>query len=829
MRLILITLFPLLCAAAASANAASAIPASAKPTYASPQDSQDAWALFRNRDYARALERFEKKEANLYPDWEVVHDAMGWCHFFLEDYTAAEAKFKKALQIDPNYKWSLQGLQALEDLHAAPLQAAQDALIAGRYSEARAAFQRIQEGLTVAPKDDVVAAMIGEAWCLYYLGRAKDAKTIFRQAQKKKRGDAECYFGIGYCDYALADYRNALASLELGLKAEPGNYLAQIMIGWSYYWRQKYDKAIEAFDDASNFADADWQAWSGRAWSYLRNNDKALARNDFETSVQKSPYAFDSELRKIAEADPNWRALIRMAGWSALRLQLNSWAQSEFEAAIALDPTDVDAKSGLAFAHFRQGAYDQAVAQIQKLNGKAAQAGPWQFPVVSADGSTSNVAMNLQSLLSWCQLRLGAYPQALAGFREVRRNHPTWVDPICGEGWTLYTQGDYAGAEAVFAAAEKTMPGYSDATSGTSAVQTWRYQEYNDAWSLLLAGSSQAARTAFEQVLNQDGYRFPKQRDDLLHASIAWTWMEEDKTQEASLGFAKALELAPASSLALRGLAKLKMNNRQWSQAVEAYQAALKNDEVASIAEVHAELGWCHFKMESMLAAKNAFTKAQELDQNCATALAGMATLQLKREEAVEARLTWERALSLDPDLAQRWQLHEQMEDHPELQKLHSALGWIWYYRSDYVQAEKEFMLARLRDPNERTVLRGLGMLMLNTDRVEEGVEALQEYLSQRPESESGWGVWSSTTSALAWALYQAGDFKNALEHFRAVAELHRGQKIRYADPYDGAGWCLLRLGKYSQAKKEFLNAIEITPRHESSLQGLEAVAEEIQ
>ncbi|NQU49689.1 MAG: tetratricopeptide repeat protein, partial [Planctomycetes bacterium] len=253
MRLILVTLFTLLIAVALglTAGAAGATPASDYPILASPQESQDAWALFRNRDYARALERFEKKEANLYPDWEVVHDAMGWCHFFLQDYPAAEAKFNKALQINPNYKWSLQGLQALEDLHAAPLQAAQDSLSAGRYSEARAAFQRIQEGLTIAPKEDIVAAMIGEAWCLYSLGRAKDAKTIFRNALRKKRGDAECYFGIGYCDYALADYRNALASLELGLKAEPGNYLAQITIGWSYYWRQKYDKAIEAFDDAS--------------------------------------------------------------------------------------------------------------------------------------------------------------------------------------------------------------------------------------------------------------------------------------------------------------------------------------------------------------------------------------------------------------------------------------------------------------------------------------------------------------------------------------------------------------------------------------------------
>ena len=797
--------------------------------YAVPQDGQDAWALFRNRDYARALERFEKKEANLYPDWEVVHDAMGWCHFFLEDYDAAEAKFNEALQLNSSYKWSLDGLQALADLKAAPLQQAQELLDAARYSEARAAFQRIQEGLTVAPDGDLVPAMIGEAWCLHGLGRYKDAKSMFRSALKKKRGSADCYFGIGYCDYALLDYRNAIASLELGLKAQPGNYTAQITIAWSYYWRKKYERANKAFAAAAEMADSDWQAAAGKGWCLYQLNQKPAALNAFEEAIGQSPYAFSADLRAIAETEAGWHGLITVTGWSALRQQLNSWAQAEFETAIAWNPANSSAQAGLAFAHFRQGAYDQALTQIRRVRSASEQVRGWSFPVQLADGSLIDVELSLLSLQSWCFLRQGNSADALIGFRSVRRDEPMWVDAICGEAWTLYSQGDYAGAEVVFAAALSLQPGYPDAVSGATAVQTWRFEEYSTAWSLYYAGSFEAARLAFEGVLQQDGHRYPKDRDDLLHASIGWTWLEQAQWTQAEQAFDRALQLAPASALALRGAAKLRLNQQKWEAAEAQYLKAMKSPEVAAVAEVHAELGWCLLQQNKLEKARHSFERAQEMDQNCATALAGKATLLLKREQLVEGRLAWERALSLEPTLADRWGLAAQMEEFDELHKLHSALGWAWFYRSAYTLAEEQFLLARQKDPNEFTVLRGLGMLMLETQRLKEGADYLRQYLERRPEHENPWGVWSTTTSALAWALYNDGEYKEALKEFRVLADLHKGQREHYADPYDGAGWCLFQQGKFSQARKEFLKAIEIAPRHESSLLGLEAVMEEDQ
>ena len=71
---------------------------------------ENGWTLFQQRDYAGALKRF-KKEVNQAREWAPIHDAMGWCHYFLGDYDSAEQKFVEALQYEADYKWSLQGLE----------------------------------------------------------------------------------------------------------------------------------------------------------------------------------------------------------------------------------------------------------------------------------------------------------------------------------------------------------------------------------------------------------------------------------------------------------------------------------------------------------------------------------------------------------------------------------------------------------------------------------------------------------------------------------------------------------------------------------------------
>jgi hypothetical protein len=78
----------------------------------------------------------------------------------------------------------------------------------------------------------------------------------------------------------------------------------------------------------------------------------------------------------------------------------------------------------------------------------------------------------------------------------------------------------------------------------------------------------------------------------------------------------------------------------------------------------------------------------------------------------------------------------------------------------------------------------------------------------------------------LGWAFYAAGAGNDALRVFKDLAALHSGERLLYADPFDGQGWSQLRLKHDSKARAAFLSAIEIDPRYENSLKGLEALKE---
>lgn len=796
--------------------------AAGAPGLSAQSDAKDAWGLFARRDYAAALERLEK-EARLYPDWEVVHDAIGWCHYFLGDYAKAEAEFREALARKSDYRWSLEGIEAVADARTAPLAAAQALLDAGRYLEARAEFQRIQEGGTAAGPEALPEALLGEGWCLYSLGRWSEAVAVFRKALKERRGWAQAYRGLGSCEFALADYHSALASFELSFQAEPDDLVARLTAGWCHYWNRDYRRGVTAFEIPQRLAPADYRGWYGRAWCRLRLGQDEAALADFERAVDLSPYAMTADLRATVEARPEWQGLYERTAWSALRARLDSWAAQEFETARRLAPDAPGPRAGQAFADFRLGSYDRAARAAAELEGKVA---PASFPVTLDDGTVAEVQMDMTALQGWCWYRLGLYDQALKAFRAVREAHADWVDPVCGEGWVLYSQGNYPAAEQAFGAAARQVPGYPDASSGLAAVAAWRYAEYYEAWSAFDAGRYDEATAAFRVLLTRIGRRFPVEGAPLLHASLGWSLRFAGHTGDARAAFEQALQLDAGCSLAQRGFAGLLMEAREWTAAATHLDAALRDPAWAGSAELLADLGWCRFDAGEALAARDAFERAVAADRHCAKAQAGLGACAMQDGDLIEARVCWERALGFDPTLAERGGLAKRMASETELQKLHATLGWAWLARAEPALAEQQFRWAVERDALEPSAPRGLGLALLRQGRLAEGRAQLETWLAGAPKKENPWGVWSSALSELAWTLYAAGDHKAALVLFRRLGALHAGEKRLYADPFDGAGWCLLGLGKARDARKEFLAAIEIEPRYEHSLQGLEAARE---
>lgn len=783
-------------------------------------DEKDGWELMRKRDYAAALKRFEQ-DANQYREWAELHDAMGWCHYFLEEYEEAKECFRRALVHKPEYKWSLEGLEAIEATRRAPLETADSLLAAGRYTEARAAYQRIHEGETAAEQDAKVPALAGEGWSLYYLGRYREATKCFRSAHKKDRKSADVLRGLAYCDYAQGEYKRALTSLRLALELDAGHTIARLTAGWSYYFTEDWNKALAEFEIAQDSAPRAWGAWSGIGWCRVRMGEQDAALEAFERGIEISPYVKSAELIPLIESNPTWRALHNATGWSALRQNLPSWALTEFQTAEALECDVLEALSGQAFALFRMERHAEAAKRAESALDGGASDSRRTFPVTLADGSSAEVAMNLSSLLAWIAHRQGRYDDALASFRAVRAVHPDWIDPVCGEGWVLYAQGNYPAAEQAFNTALELLPGYSDAISGAEAIHSWRHADYDRGWAALLAGDIQGARRHFTRIVEDSRNPYPRTRMDRIEASLGWIAFRAGDERRAAQHFEYALRMTPGLGLAEMGWGYLDFAAERWLAASRHIVAAAADPEYAGDAELRATLGRCLVELGKMNEAEATFAEAVELSPSYAAAHAGQAIFYLRNNEPVAARIALERAFALDPTISLDPDIAEELGRVKEFVRLHSPLGWAWFYREEYARAEASFRLAIVEDPLETTAPAGLGLCLLRQGELKEGREVLESFLRRAPKRENPWGIWSSSLSELSWALFHAGSYRDALAGFRRLEKLHQGEKVRYADPLDGQGWCLLRTDSKLAAKARFEEALAISPGYSSSLSGL--------
>ena len=70
------------------------------------------WDYFQQKRYAEALELLEK-DHRMWPKIHEIVDGIGWCHYFLGHIDEAERWFKKALELEEDYRFSKRGLEAV--------------------------------------------------------------------------------------------------------------------------------------------------------------------------------------------------------------------------------------------------------------------------------------------------------------------------------------------------------------------------------------------------------------------------------------------------------------------------------------------------------------------------------------------------------------------------------------------------------------------------------------------------------------------------------------------------------------------------------------------
>ncbi len=168
------------------------------------------WSEYFLGEYRAASITF-KTTLRRQPTWEGLHNGLGWSRIRLGRYHLAAEAFRAALDLNPNYTDAMIGLGTAQ-------------FEIGRYEAALPHFQtalRRLEPLAGPDPSEVPSVRAKLAWTLYYLGRYREALSVFEQGIRATPDWHGLHNGAGWCYLKLGQKAQARAAFQRALTLKP--------------------------------------------------------------------------------------------------------------------------------------------------------------------------------------------------------------------------------------------------------------------------------------------------------------------------------------------------------------------------------------------------------------------------------------------------------------------------------------------------------------------------------------------------------------------------------------------------------------------------------
>ncbi|GEM_PF-6244596 len=788
---------------------------------ASAQD-KSCWDLLKEGSYDKAIVEF-RKELKRYPKSCELIDGIGWCFYYQGKYDEAEGQFKQALEANPDYGFSKQGLQAVATWRWEVYTLGASYYAAGYYEAAEATFLLVEKDKTDRfPKDERwrLDQMIG--WCQLFLGRAKEAEARF-QAALKTRQEADLLRGLARAQLAQGKADEALASWARLAKVESPTAYDRAQIGWAKLTKNDAEGAVEAFRAAVAPDDATAEAHLGLGLALARTGKVAEAKAALGTAVDLSPtMAQNEELQALLVARADWIDLRCRIGWSWYRLGYSSYAYEVFAAAVAASPADAEARTGLGFALYAQGIYDAAIAELDRalaLGGR-----PCVFEMQVEGKKPYTLRADARTMRAWCWVRKGEWWKALPELEEAVRKNPDWIDALCGLGWARCGGGKLDDATEAFRKAQKLAPSHADAASGLAAIEAARTAPYDRALASYQAGDFEGARMTLQGELERKG----PQDAWKLEVLLGWCLVKLGRPDEGLTCLMHAFNDTPKAQRGstLLGMASALYDLKRYTDAIEALDQVDPKDAVAT--EGHLLHAWCLYAAGEPPRATTTFELVLASQPSSSSALLGLGLCREKDGRTEAALALLQQALVITPALLDGPWLREDALRKKRGGELSAAAGWGWYYAASYSEALACFEEA-LADKEMPTAARaeaqvGLGLASYAAGDYSRAAQALSKEAGRVPAKSAAWDLRCDAATTLARAQYAGKSYEAAAATYAKVLA-----SVKEIDAYPALhaelGWCHMELKAYGEAEKEFLAALRLSSENETAIAGLKRLA----
>lgn len=217
------------------------------------------------------------------------------------------------------------------------------------------------------------------------------------------------------------------------------------------------------------------------------------------------------------------------------------------------------------------------------------------------------------------------------------------------------------------------------------------------------------------------------------------------RIEAAQINFEKAYQLQPHNQIAIRELATLYINNRQYQKSSE-LAAKCKN-----CPEVERIIAMSSYQMEDYVKAIAGLEKVLAKNPKDAEATYTLGRSYLEVEDFKSAIKLYQKALTLDAT-KNVW-MYE--------------LALQLYNSNDFQNAKKYFLMAAEAGyPKSNDFYENLGFAYINTGDIENGLKSLNTVLSRKPNNKE-------LLNDMAQALYSAKRYNEALGYYQKLLELN--------------------------------------------------------
>ncbi|MGA7641212.1 MAG: tetratricopeptide repeat protein [Syntrophobacteraceae bacterium] len=647
----------------------------------------------------------------------------------------AEAAYRKAIELDPNYTWAWVQLGGLmQNL--------------GRFQEAEAAYRKAIE---LDPSYTWAWVQLGGL--TEKLERFQEAEDAYRKAIELDPNDNWAWVQLGgLLHERLERFEEAEAAYRKALELKPHNAWA-----WSQLGQLLHEK-LERFEEAEDAYRKAVELDPGHDWMWAQLG--RLLHEKLER-FQEAEAAY----RKAVELDPGYVWVWALLGL-LLHEKLERFEEAEvaYRKAIESDPNYYWAWGKLGhLLHEKFERFEEAEAAYRKA-----------------------IELKPDYIWAWAQLgrllheKLERYPEAEAAYRKAIELNPNY-------NWAWVQLGELMGrlehfeeAEAAYREAIELDPNYN-----------WVWVQLGELLHEKLERFQEAEVAYRKAVELSPGFLWAWAKlGKLLHEKL-------EHFEEAEAAYRKAIELYPDYTWAWAQLGQLLHEKlERFQEAEAAYRKAIKLDPNYNWARV--QLGDLLEKLEHFDEAEAAYRKAIELDPNYNWAWVQLGGLMEKLEHFDEAEAAYRKATELDPNYHWAWiqlgDLMEKLEHFEEAEAAyHKAIeldpgdAWTWVQLGQFLQeverfeeAEAAYRKAVELDPGDTWARVNLGRLL--HEKLERFVEAEAAY-RQAIELDPGYN----------WARVNLGQLLHEkLERFDEAEAAYR--KAIELDP--SYNWAWAQLGR---------------------------------